>query len=115
MKDERVMQLYEVKKYFGRNYFSTCQHCGARIYKRNKGGLGKHAWLPYSKAAYKQDADYEVLCRGCYDEAVSKYGSMISREEILKRIDRIVDVYRITGSNVISGEELNQALFGRGR
>ena len=101
------MQLCEIKKFFGKNYFSTCQHCGERIYKRNRNGLGKHAWFAYSKAAYKDDADYEVLCKGCYDEAVKKYGEMIGRDEMLRRIDRIAD------RSVITVKELNQVLLGR--
>ena len=109
------MQLFEIKKFFGKNYFSTCQHCGERIYKRNRNGSGesgksgKHAWFAYSKAAYKDDADYEVLCKDCYDKAVKKYGEMISRDEMLRRIDRIAD------RSVITVKELNQALFGQCR
>ena len=103
------MQLFEIKKFFGKNYFSTCQHCGERIYKRNHNGSGKHAWFAYSKAAYRADADYEVLCKDCYDKAVKEYGEMIGRDEMLRRIDRIAD------RSVITFKELNQALFGRCR
>ena len=84
------VQRYEIKNYFGRSYASTCQHCGITIYKRNRNGNGKHAWLTYSKAAYRADAEFEVLCRGCYDNAVRKYGPMISRDEMLKKIDKLV-------------------------
>lgn len=85
------VQRYEIKNYFGRSYASTCQHCGITIYKRNRNGNGKHAWLAYSKAAYRADAEFEVLCRGCYDKAVKEYGPVISREEMLKKIDMWVN------------------------
>ena len=84
------VQRYEIKNYFGKSYASTCQHCGITIYRRNKNGNGKHAWLAYSKAAYKADAEFEVLCRGCYDKAVKEYGPVISREEMLKKIDKAI-------------------------
>ena len=85
-----IMQRHEIRKYFGRNYFATCQHCGQRIYKRNRNGYGQHSWLAYSKTAYRDDAEYEVLCRGFYDEAVKANGPMISRDALLKKIDRWV-------------------------
>ena len=72
------MQRYEIKNYFGKSYASTCQHCGITIYKRNKNGNGKHAWLAYSKAAYRADAEFEVLCRGCYAHGTNTAFSMDS-------------------------------------
>ena len=111
------MKRYEIRDYFyihngTKTKRASCQHCGKEIHWREREHIkhktGKYAdykpderywWTAYSKAAYKADADYEVLCRECYQEAVKRYGPMISREEMLRRIDESLGLIPVPKSS----------------